>query len=224
MDITKAFEVENGLSVEEENGGPFYTGGSSSPLGLDLPTRTIYVQNTSNGISIWKKFNTGVNDWRIISAQDVPFDVSSLTSNSADLTGLTQTQQVVSAIANRHFGKNASFANTSATLTTNSTSFQNIQTITMNNLPSGTYLIAASCSVLKTLLAGQVELRFLQNGSTAYSLGEVSMDDDDFWYQTTIFTTITMSGNNTINLQFRKASGGGDISARNRVMVGWRLL
>lgn len=71
MDINKALEAEQGFLVEN---GPFYTGGATAPTGLDLPTKTLYLQETAGGILLWRKFNTGVNDWRQLSAQDIPFD------------------------------------------------------------------------------------------------------------------------------------------------------
>lgn len=59
----RAYEVENGVLINAESGGPFITGGSADPTGLDLPTSTIYIRDTSEGIVFWKKFDTGVNDW-----------------------------------------------------------------------------------------------------------------------------------------------------------------
>ena len=63
-DYDKALSIDNGLIVDEENSGPFLTGGVASPIGLDLPTETIYLQPTSGGTEIWRKFGVGVNDWR----------------------------------------------------------------------------------------------------------------------------------------------------------------
>lgn len=79
VDVNKAFEAFDGVTIVQQNSGnvtegPFITGDVSSPVGLDLPVNTIYFQNTSNGILIWRKFDTGVNDWRQLSAQDIPFD------------------------------------------------------------------------------------------------------------------------------------------------------
>ena len=82
MNVNKAYEAENGFLVEN---GPFYTGGSSSPVGLDLPTKTLYLQTTASGILLWRKFNTGVNDWRQLSAQDIPFDKTGLKFNATDI-------------------------------------------------------------------------------------------------------------------------------------------
>jgi hypothetical protein len=81
MDISKAFSTESGIIIDEQNGGPFFTGGTASPVGLDLPTQTVYVRPTANGPEIWRKFGAGVNDWRILSAQDI-FALNSLLQNS----------------------------------------------------------------------------------------------------------------------------------------------
>lgn len=65
IDVNKAQEIQNGLRVSD-NGteGPFYTGGPTSPVGLDLPVDTIYVQNIgTGGVVVWRKYDTGVNDW-----------------------------------------------------------------------------------------------------------------------------------------------------------------
>lgn len=66
----KSFEVEHGLDVYDPNNGnqisgPFYTGGPSEPYGLNLPEETIYVQNKSDGIVIWRKFGNGIDDWTV---------------------------------------------------------------------------------------------------------------------------------------------------------------
>lgn len=60
MDINRAFESENGFLVED---GPYYTGGTTSPFGLDLPIETYYLEETDKGLFVWNKFGTGVNDW-----------------------------------------------------------------------------------------------------------------------------------------------------------------
>lgn len=60
-DVTKAFEVEDGFLIED---GPFITGGTASPIGVDCPVSTLYIQSGANGNVLWRKWNTGVNDWR----------------------------------------------------------------------------------------------------------------------------------------------------------------
>lgn len=106
IDESNAFEAENGIQISDNNNvGPFITGGSASPVGLDLSVNTIYVQNNGSKPIIWQKYGALVSEWRIYAAEDIGFDVSGLTADSSDLTGLTQTQEVVEAVANRHFGK-----------------------------------------------------------------------------------------------------------------------
>lgn len=62
-----SFEVENGLQISSELGnvlGPFITGGPNSPIGLDLSTNALYLQNDGTGIKIYEKFGLGVSDWK----------------------------------------------------------------------------------------------------------------------------------------------------------------
>lgn len=81
MDVNKAFSAENGVIIDEQNGGPFYTGGAASPVGLDLPTGTFYLQSTVSGVLIWRKFGALVTDWRQLSAQDIP--ISAIVGSAA---------------------------------------------------------------------------------------------------------------------------------------------
>lgn len=74
MNFNRAFEADNGFLVSDTN--TFFTGGTSSPVGLDLPQGTLYTQETVSGINIWKKYGLLANEWRIISAQDIPYDDS----------------------------------------------------------------------------------------------------------------------------------------------------
>ena len=85
MDIDKAYSVDNGLIIDEDTGGPFYTGGTASPVGLDLPEKTFYLQTVSGGVLLWRKYGVGVNDWRQLSAQDIPFDPAGLRLRATDL-------------------------------------------------------------------------------------------------------------------------------------------
>lgn len=74
-------EVENGVTVVAQDSGdigPFYTGGPSSPVGLDLSVNTFYVQNTGSRCIVWQKFGAGVNDWVIFPASDISFDPTGL--------------------------------------------------------------------------------------------------------------------------------------------------
>jgi hypothetical protein len=86
MSLDKAFSVDNGLVIDEDNLGPFVTGGASSPVGQDLPRgQTLYIQSVaSDRVVIWQRFGAGVNDWRNYPAQDVSFDPTGIKFNSVD--------------------------------------------------------------------------------------------------------------------------------------------
>ena len=73
-DKNRAYEIENGIIINDANGDEafFLTGGASSPVGLDLPVNTVYLQADAAGILYWRKFSTGVNDWRQLSAKYKP--------------------------------------------------------------------------------------------------------------------------------------------------------
>ena len=61
-------DIQNGFRITDDNGndtGPILTGGAVSPLGIDFPTDTLYVQNKTDGLAIWRKFGNGINDWTI---------------------------------------------------------------------------------------------------------------------------------------------------------------
>ena len=66
----RAHEVDHGLIVNHTDlgntiEGPFYTGGPSSPIGLNLPESSVYIQNKSDGLVIWRKFGNNIDDWTI---------------------------------------------------------------------------------------------------------------------------------------------------------------
>lgn len=224
MNVNKAYEVEQGLLVEN---GPFYTGGSASPVGQGMPSNTIYVQNTASGILVWQKFGAGdtASDWRFYPAAGVSFDVSALTAQSLDLVGLTQTQQVVSALANRHFGKRFQTDVQLGEVTRTSTDYFTSNTISYTGLPTGKYFINMNYDALKTLTNNRAERRFTVNGSTVYET-EVSIADDDIYYGFTSSYVADLSGNVTINFDLRKSANGllgGQVKFRNRQLSVWRI-
>jgi len=85
LDVDKAFSVPDGMIVDEDNDGPFYTGGATSPIGQGLPFNTVYCQTLAAGQLIWKKVGAGdtASDWRKYSAQDVGFADGGSTFKSA---------------------------------------------------------------------------------------------------------------------------------------------
>lgn len=104
IEINKAHDVDHGLLINDPNSGnnvegPFITGGPNSPVGLNLPEKTMYVQNTASGIIVWEKYSNGVNDWKIYPANKIGFDPANV-----DITA-TDVQAAIESQANRHYGK-----------------------------------------------------------------------------------------------------------------------
>lgn len=86
MNIDKAHEVSQGLLVEN---GPFYTGGSASPVGQDMPTSTLYLQHSDQGVIVWRKYGTGTSDW----VKAMPMDFLTLTESLAESSTTSTTFQ-----------------------------------------------------------------------------------------------------------------------------------
>lgn len=157
-------------------------------------------------------------------ADEVPFNVADLLTDSDDLTGLLDTQEVVSAIANRHFGKEFNTVYTTATLQTTSTGNVTIQTLNLTSLPTGDYIVIAYGNFLKSLIVAQIETRLFINNTTEISRHEISMDDDDYFFgDVTIAVVENISGAVDIEYQMQKINGGGNIQARNRFLAVWRV-
>lgn len=93
FDVDKALDIsENGVLVSNNDGtGLVWIGGGvDSPVGYQAPVGSRYYQ--TNG-KVFKKFSTGVSDWRIYPlAEEVPFD------NSTNLFDSNYTQQAVEEI------------------------------------------------------------------------------------------------------------------------------
>jgi hypothetical protein len=88
LTASKVFEAQNGFRVLD-NGteGPIYTGGPVSPVGLDFPVGTFYVQNNGTGAVVWRKYNTGVNDW--VKAQPNDFYQTAISAAESSTTSTT---------------------------------------------------------------------------------------------------------------------------------------
>ena len=90
IDVSESFEASNGFTIIDTNPdnseGPFVTGGSSTPIGLDLPQRTLYIQQTSNGVDLWRKYGLAVNEWEIVTNNSLPVAFEEFTDLSQDNT------------------------------------------------------------------------------------------------------------------------------------------
>lgn len=228
MDISKAHEVEQGILVEN---GPFYTGGTTSPVGLDLPTGTFYLQTTAGGALIWRKYGANATDWRELSAQDVPFDVSTLTAASPDLTGLTQSQEVGAALANRNFGTNFGIARQNPNFITTSGTFVDALVLNIPNAARGRYVLHWSyrANVSKQNTASAHEARFndlalVTNTTTGKSaqdlpigggLGEQFSGFAEF--------TILSLANLKLSLALRLTAGNGSARLNTMNLLCYRL-
>jgi hypothetical protein len=106
INIEDAFEVtETGVVLSDDSGTRtlYLTAVSADPTGTDAPVNTWVFRQDTN--TLYYKFGAGLNDWRQVRADDIAFDVAPLLTNSPDLTGLTQTKEVIDALARRNFGK-----------------------------------------------------------------------------------------------------------------------
>lgn len=225
INVDKAFEINSpGLLTTDGQGvSKFYlTSSAGDPTGSSAPINTLVLREDNQ--TLWYKFGSGNNDWRQLRANDIAFNVSSLTANSPDLTGLTQTFAVISALANRHFGKGFGIALTPGNFQTTSSSFQTIQTVTPTQFSPGDYIVISFGCYLKTVVSARIETRLLLNGSTELNVCEVAMDDDDYFFNNvSIGYAPGLVASPTVNLQMRKVSGGGNIQAENRLLMLWRV-
>ncbi len=98
MDERKSYNAENGFTVSHENNGigPFYTGGAASPLGMDLSIYTFYVQTTSTGTVLWRKWGPEVIDWTKVQTNDFLQYVESLTQTDYGANSTYQTKLTLS--------------------------------------------------------------------------------------------------------------------------------
>lgn len=222
MSRNRAFEAENGFLIEN---GPFVTGGTSSPVSsVVAQAGDLYVQNSGSKPILWQCTGPTNTDWRQLSAEDIPFSNSSLTTNSPDLIGQNQLQQAIQALSNRDFGKNFNQSYTSGNFTTTSTTFVNMQTIPSTAITSGDYIIFFHGRFLKTLLPARVGVRMQVNGNTVMDEEEISMDDDDYFFGHNMFVYVpNLTGNITVTAQVRKITGGGDVEVESRTLMYWRV-
>lgn len=76
INYDSAFEIENGIVLSD---GSYLTGGAVSPVGFSAPVGTWYLRTDTQ--TLWYKFNTNVNDWRQIRANDITAINTGVTPN-----------------------------------------------------------------------------------------------------------------------------------------------
>ena len=211
-DINKAQEVTEGIIVNTVNNGdliegPFYTGGPSSPVGLDEPQRTFYVQNApGEKVRLWLKFGATTSDWRELSAEDIPFDPT-----NTDLTG-TQLQSVLEELANRHFGKDY---DDDLVEISDSTSGGTFKVYTAKNFnvsdTSGTNKYRVKCKFNwgHNSASNDIRVQLLVNGVLQEEIRVEPKDPGaDQMIPSEVITSVSnlSQGTNTIIMQYRPAS------------------
>jgi len=230
MDVDKAFEVRDGFLVED---GPFYTGGTSSPVGLGLPFNTVYCQTLAAGHLIWKKVGAGdlAADWRQYSAQDVPMDISTLDGSSPDLTGNTTVFDSLSTLSNRLFGSFFGAGRSNPNFQTTSATFVDALVLNIPNARAGKYILSWSYRTYNTKnnTDNQTEVRFndlalvnnLSDGnilsiySFAGGLGEQFTGFGEF--------TIVDLANLKLSLAIKRTSGNGGARINTMNIMAWRV-
>lgn len=136
-----AFEVtDDGVAFNDQDGNQslYLTTGTADPTGSVAPINTWYVRNSGSAQLLYYKFGAGNSDWRQIRADDIAFDVTGLTGNSPDLTGLTQAKEVIDALSNRNFGKHYSSGGNDLNTTSTGTVVEAASTVAMSVGASGT--------------------------------------------------------------------------------------
>jgi len=210
MDIDKAFEITNGVVTNPDTNteGPFYTGGPSDPTGLDLPERTFYLQNSAGGVVIWRKFGAGVNDWRQLSAEDIPYDPSNTLGYSQ-----TEVQAIIEALGNNPWGKDFNVEEKTASETTTGSSFTTYSVLNFTVTDTSVvnkYRVNADFLWGHNSGSNDIRIRMLFDG---VQLGEelrIEPKDSgrDQRLQNNIleFPTNLTSGNHSVSLQYRPSS------------------
>lgn len=222
-DITRAYEIEYGVIPNPDSGGPFITGGSASPIGLALDISTIYIQTFSTGIRIWKKFDTGNSDWRQISAQDIPFDPSSV-----DLVG-TNSQLAIEELANRHYGKDFIELTKEASETTTGGSFTTYSTLTFNvsdSSGSNKYRLNASFNWGHNAASNDIRIRTRIDGTNIDELRIEPKDagtDQRFQNNIVSYEVNLSQGNHVFDIQYRPATASRVSRMYRSVLEVWRV-
>lgn len=223
IDFDNAFEIDNGIILSRD--GAYFTGGVADPTGSDAPLGTWYIK--TDDITIWRKFGAGVNDWRQLSAQDIPFDITNVLANSPDVSGITQLQELGETLADRHFGKDSVFNQADGPFSTTSGTFVDVFTVNLNVSanPSGTYRLGWNAQDItsKSNTVGEVEI-VVDSGLPS----EIIVDTDIITFVESRFSGfdsgVIDNGARTIDLRIRRTAGNGTVSLSNVSIEAWRVL
>jgi hypothetical protein len=178
FDALKAFAIPNGLRINEEDGGPFITGGPPSPVGLDAPIGTIYFQTIANGFNLWEKFGPAVGNWQIKQFVAKELITEFFSSNSISTTTSTTFQNKINA----------------TTLPLGSGQYAIFWALEYTNENNN------QSAEIQVLLSSQ------QIASDQSSFGSGSAGQ--YTIRSAVFLTDVISGVQTFQIQFRRVSGG----------------
>lgn len=92
LDRERTFEVDNGIVIIDPSNGTSatITGGVNSPLGLDFPAGSVYVQKNTNESVLWEKFGAGVNDWQIYKGSNISLDPTGNNFTATDVQSFAE--------------------------------------------------------------------------------------------------------------------------------------
>lgn len=229
-DIDRAYEISRGLIINQISAdGPFITGGPSSPIGLNLPVRTIYLRNDTSKVRIYLKFGNNNNDWRELSAQDVPFLTTGLTNSSPDLIGANDLQQAVTALADRDYGKDFAETTREDSQTVSGSTFVSRDTLNFTARGNGVnkYRVAANWTYSHDSASNDVRFQIFIDGSrVGPEVREEPKDrggDQRFarsivWYESNL-----SNGAHTFELRFRPATASRDTTVHYSNLEAWRV-
>jgi len=136
----------------------------------------------------------------------------------ADANGDLSTQ----AIPGGSGGASAYGVNGTGTQNTSSSSFSNINSMSLN-LTAGTYILQFNAEVTSNNSSTLAEFLFFANGATVSASARTIEPDNAENKTVTVTCVVTVSSTQTVTTQFRKSSGSGSITVANRCFTAIRL-
>lgn len=175
---SKAFAVQSGVLINDSLSGPFITGGPGSPVGVDAPVGTVYLQPIASGFDLWEKQGAGPNQWGVKEFVAKALITEFFSSNAVSTTTSTAFQNKVNAdTVALELGQYAIFW--SAEYTNNNNNNSSEIRVRLNT----------------------VEIALEQTFFPSASSGQYSI-------RSAVFLTDPVSGVQNLQIQFRRVSGG----------------
>lgn len=220
-DINSAFEVESGFLKEN---GPFFTGGTSSPVGLDLPENTLYSQTTVAGVVLWQKVGPLSTEWVIYQAKNISF------SSSQGLTSTNVNEAIDEAFTSntnvfgRDFFENTTQFNDSTT--GNTFKIYDTGSFTVTDTTTNKYRISSEFTWGHNSAANDIRVQLLVDGII---IEEMRVEPKDSGADQRIKNTITgylnnlSVGSHTYTLRYRPATANRVSRMYRSVIEVWRV-